>query len=201
MPAQPAGPAPPPPRRSETADAQVEFIEVPKVDAKTATQQMAGLRDAAAPPPVSWRPQTAGWYLLGAMLLIGLSALVWRGVRRWQANRYRREAVAAVQALEPDLDDAARRPSALRALAEIVKRTRLSEVRRPDVASLSGRAWAEHLDATWPGRGAFTSAPGSMLVGLAYRPDPALRALPSSEAVALARLVRRWIVEHHAAVR
>ena len=128
----------------------VEYIEVPKVDAKTAATLMASLRDVAVPPPVSWRPQTAGWYVVGALLLAGLLWMALRQYRRWQAQRYRRDALSALQALEPALADPARRVVALRQMAELVKRTQLSETERQAVASLSGVVWLKALDKGWP---------------------------------------------------
>jgi len=57
------------------------------------------LQDVIVPPPISWQPQTAGWLLL--TLLLGL--LVLRGLyykmQRWWQQRYRREALVALRAI------------------------------------------------------------------------------------------------------
>jgi hypothetical protein len=177
-----------------------QYIEVPKVDGKTAATQMASLRDVTVPPPVSWRPQTAGWYVVGALLLAGLAWIAWRQVRRWQANRYRREALAALQALESALADSTRRPQALRALAEIVKRTQLSEMDRQAVASLSGATWLDALDRSWPHHG-FSTPAVRRLGELSSATDETLARMPAADVTALVVTVRAWMGAPHAGVR
>jgi hypothetical protein len=175
----------------------VEYIEVPKVDAKTAATQMASLRDVAVPPPVSWRPQTAGWYVVGALLLAGLLWMALRQYRRWQAQRYRRDALSALQALEPALADPARRVVALRQMAELVKRTQLSETERQAVASLSGVVWLKALDKGWPRHG-FTTPPLNVLADLSSATDETLSSMPAGQVTALVAALRRWVGASHA---
>jgi hypothetical protein len=176
------------------------YEEVPKVDAKVAVEQMAGLRDIAVPEPVSWRPQTAGWFIVLALLLAGAAAVVARLVRRWKNNRYRRLAVAELAAIEKRMATAAERPAALRAMAELVKRTRLCEVDRPVVASLSGEAWLQHLDRTWHGT-SFTTGPGRLLADVVYRRDEELAQVSADDTSSLVSLVRQWTRGHDAAAR
>lgn len=174
-----------------------KFIEVPKVDAKTAAVEMAGLRDVTAPPPISYWPQTAGWSVLAALLAALLAWTLWRRFRRWQALAYRREAMAALERLGPRLADAATRPSALREVAAIVKRTQLEELSRPAIAPLSGAAWRTQL-ASAEG-GALDDAATRLLVDVSSAKDARLAATPPEETDALLASVRHWL--HHARVR
>lgn len=177
-----------------------KFIEVPKVDPKVASVEMAPLRDVASPAPVSMRPQTVGWYVLGAVVVALFVWVVWRQARRWQAARYRREALAEVDALSDALTDAHSRPAALRALAAIVKRTQLAEERRPAVASLSGVAWRSHLEAA-ADRGHLPTEAATLLVEVSSARDERLARLAADDVSALVAAVRHWITAHHAGIR
>lgn len=63
------------------------------------TYMLRELQDVTVPDAISWQPQTAGWLLLA--LLLGALALLWlyHRVQRWWQQRYRREALAALRAL------------------------------------------------------------------------------------------------------
>ena len=39
-------------------------------------EKLTGLQELALPEPVTYMPQTAGWYLLAAALLLGIVLLV-----------------------------------------------------------------------------------------------------------------------------
>ena len=53
------------------------------------------------PAPVSLVPQTAGWWVLGALLLSALGYGLWRFMLHWRADAYRRAALSEL-ALAPD---------------------------------------------------------------------------------------------------
>lgn len=176
-----------------------EFIEVPKVDAKTAATQLHALRDIAPPPPVSWRPQTAGWIVLALVVLAAIAWALWHAARRYRVRRYRREALTELDRLESVLHDPAQRRSGLWQLSALVKRTRLSEAPRAVAAGLSGEAWMRQLDETW--KPEFSDGPGQPLADVVYRSRAQIDALTDQELAALTATVRRWISRHHAAVR
>ena len=99
------------------------------------------LREIPLPVPVSYAPQTIGWYIVGALLVAGLAWLAVRWHRSWRANRYRRAALA-------ELCAAGARGQPGHALPALVKRTALSFAPREEVAGLSGDRWLEFLDRT-----------------------------------------------------
>ncbi|MGP6459421.1 DUF4381 domain-containing protein [Pseudomonas parakoreensis] len=80
------------------------------------------LKELSLPAPVSYAPQTWGWWLLLALLVV-LALVV--GVRRywqWRRDRYRREALVRLAQLRERSDDL----NALRELPELLKRVALS---------------------------------------------------------------------------
>lgn len=140
------------------------------------------LAEPGEPAPVSMAPATAGWTVLALMLALAILWLLWRGVRQWRANAYRRAALAELASAGDD-------PAAV---AAILRRTALAAWPRTRVASLRGGEWLRFLDST--GGDGFTDGPGAVLARAPYRtagPTPGLGALA-------ARWVRRHRVEEPA---
>ncbi|WP_347900546.1 DUF4381 domain-containing protein [Pseudomonas purpurea] len=79
------------------------------------------LQTLGLPAPVSYMPQTWGWWVLLGLLIVGL--LAWSGWHywQWQRNRYRREALARLAQLHSRNE-----LSSLRELPELLKRVGLS---------------------------------------------------------------------------
>ncbi|MCU7215753.1 DUF4381 domain-containing protein [Pseudomonas sp. VE 196-7] len=80
------------------------------------------LKELSLPAPVSYAPQTWGWWLLLGLLVV-LALVV--GVRRywqWRRDQYRREALVRLAQLRVRSDDL----NALRELPELLKRVALS---------------------------------------------------------------------------
>lgn len=97
--------------------------------------------EVVSPQAVSWMPQTIGWWWLGAALLgLGLHYL-WRRLRHWYRNRYRREAVQRLQALPGDDPF-----EQLLEVNKLLKLTAMQAYTREQVASLSGQDWADFLN-------------------------------------------------------
>ncbi len=153
------------------------------------------LHDVVLGEPVSWMPQTVGWWVLLGLVLLALGWATFVALRRRRANRYRRLAFARLDEIEQALIDAASRPGALTALPELVKQTALACRPRSEVASLSGQPWLRFLNASYGGDG-FTEGPGRLLPTLAYATPWATRALGTQELDALIGLVRLWIRRH-----
>jgi Ca-activated chloride channel family protein len=117
------------------------------------------LAEPAQPPAVSMVPQTVGWVVLAVIVLFLLTWLVWRGVRSWQTNAYRRIALAELQLAGDD-------PAAI---AAILRRTALAAWPRTQVASLVGDDWLAFLDRSG-GEDEFSSAMGQAMLKAPYRP-------------------------------
>ena len=133
------------------------------------------------PEPVSWMPQTVGWIVLAVWLLVCSSLVAWSLFRSWQRNRYRREALAALDSIAPNGDGAA--------VAILLKRTALAAYPRRRVASLYGAAWAEFLCES-SRHDPLVESSAAELASAAWR--------PGATAESLIAPARRWIKAHHA---
>lgn len=158
-----------------------------------AQKALEGLADVVVSAPVSWMPQTIGWAVLAALLLVALTVALWKWRRHALANRYRSEALAELTTLAPRLQDAGARGAALIGIAELLKRTAMAAYSRDEVAHLSGAAWVDLLRARGPGMSAEAV---SLLDDLEYLDARTLAAVTDSEAHAILTAARRWIRGH-----
>jgi hypothetical protein len=138
------------------------------------------LHDFYQPPPPAWTPQTIGWYVLfgmGGLLILWIAI---HFIRRWFADRYRREALRELALLPPEQFSA------------LLKRTALAAWPREKVASLSGEAWLQFLDQSIRSD-LFHRAPANRVEEIALRPV----VLSNEETYALRNTVVEWIRRHH----
>ena len=157
---------------------------------------LAGLKEIGLPPATPWWPQTAGWYVLFALVAAGILWVLFRWARSWWRNRYRSAALAELARIEQGWQKG---EATLQEIPELVKRTALQAAPRAEVAALSGDEWLRYLDRSYGGDG-FTQGPGRMLCSLAYRPVPAGLRQESNDLRNLFGLVASWIRHHHARV-
>lgn len=166
----------------------------PKLDPATETA-LGTLKDIATPAPVSWLPQTWGWVLLALVVLAGLSIWIGIAIRRYRANRYRRDALRELSLIEQNMRDPATCMLALQELAALLKRVMLAAWPRTEVAALTGAAWVDFLR-RHDGASA-EDALATVLDGLEYHRRSDVTILPSSFAAELTSSARRWIANHH----
>ena len=98
--------------------------------------------EVVPPESISWLPQTVGWSWLGVAVLALTLHYLWRRLKHWYRNRYRREAVARLQALSSNT-------GATEFVADInsvLKITALVAYSRESVAKLSGESWVNFLN-------------------------------------------------------
>ena len=140
------------------------------------------MHDLAMPAPVSWLPQTDGWWVL----LAWLTVVVLLGLLKWRTNRqknlYRREALANLRSLVKAGRTAGQ-------VAELVKRTALTAYPRVEVAGLYGEDWATFLVKS-SGDDPVVQSGASRLAIAAYRPDVQIDEI--------ATCAERWIRRHRA---
>ncbi|WP_085632753.1 DUF4381 domain-containing protein [Pseudomonas sp. R16(2017)] len=165
---------------------------------------IAQLKELGLPAPVSYAPQTWGWWALLALLLAATALIGFRRYRQWQRNRYRREALLRLAQLRSRSDDL----RALRELPELLKRVALSmpvPARKTHLASplpqgpaaLGDTDWQRFLErhCTDPLPSDFSHRLGQ----LAYAPDTVLQALPEAQRQTLFDLCQTWVERHHVA--
>lgn len=160
----------------------------------SAEAALKALNDIVVPTPVSYMPQTWGWAALAILLLAVFALLAWRWLRRWKANRYRREALAALDALARQAESSATPAGVEQELAELLKRTALGAWPREEVAKLSGAAWAEFLAAH---SGESADPVLSALVDEQEYRAPDAGELSAKEQARMIAAVRKWIEGHY----
>lgn len=155
------------------------------------------LADVSMPAPPSWVPQTAGWAVLGVLLLVVALWAGWRAWRRYRANRYRREALAELSSLEAGVDAGNdQRTRALVGAAVLLKRTALAAWPREEVAALSGDDWGRFLDTHAGSASDAARALAPLVDDIEYRGPEALSAVSASDARAFLGACRQWIAGH-----
>lgn len=164
------------------------------------SDRMWGLKELPLPEPVSYGPQTAGWYVLALLLLLLLVWLAWLRRRRWQRNAYRRDALNRLQAIANTLDNPNEPTANLAELPLILRRAALQAGRRQDVASLRGREWIAWLNAS-AGKTLFTDEMAALIDQLPYAPSASLAVLREEPRTQkLLNASQNWVRDHHAAV-
>lgn len=143
------------------------------------TAPLNKLHDFYQPPPPAWTPHTIGWYVLFSILGSFALWMVFRSVRRWLANRYRREALRELELLPRTQ------------LSSLLKRTALAAWPREKVAALTGDAWLNFLNTTADDN-LFQQTPGDRLEELALRPTD----LSGEDERRLRQMAAEWIRRH-----
>jgi hypothetical protein len=160
------------------------------------TEDLGALHEVVVPAAVPLTPQTAGWWLILAALLVSLAAVARWGLLRWRADAYRRAALVELEALRSPL--LSKDPAAFSALAALLKRVALQVLPREEVASLSGEAWLRLLDGTWESGSGGLTASARVLTEAPYLPAAALEAIPAGELEATLARVQAWVERHRA---
>lgn len=144
------------------------------------------------PPELSWQLHGYGWWCLALCLALLIGRRAWRWHERYQINRYRRQALAWLDALPPYCPenpgpDYGNIPALLRKVA-------LCSGERVEVVALSGQEWESWLDSRCPGCD-FGGRSRGLLYRLAFTPEP----LSESEMGQLLLQVRYWVGYHRSA--
>jgi hypothetical protein len=153
---------------------------------------LAELRDIHLPGPIEVWPPALGWWLVAILLSCALLALVIGLRRRWQKNAYRRMALQELDLIEQSRTQGADSTEIVLKLQQLLKRTAIAGYSRASVASLSGVAWTQFLDATGNTQH-FSLGPGELLIDGPYQPDLSHQA---DQLLPLIRLCRQWISHH-----
>lgn len=154
-----------------------------------------GLHETTLPAPVSYFPQTIGWWVVAILILALAIWIGYRIARYRRANRYRGIALDRLAELERELTTP-ERAKALATIPQLVKRVTLEAYPRSDVASLSGKAWLEFLNESYGGTG-FTDGVGKLLPVLSCVAPSHFEGIREKEMSELTALIRRWIKTHH----
>ncbi len=145
---------------------------------------LGDFNEVVSPPAIDWWPQTAGWYVVAALLLVWLAYRGWRALLHWHRNRYRREGARRLAALAPG-------PELLAGVNRVLKLSAMAAFTRTQVASLSGAAWPDFLNAACE-QPAFDTETSAWLALGVYREQ----ALDDADRRRLLAAAERWLREH-----
>jgi len=152
------------------------------------------LQDIVEPAAISWWPPAAGLWILLALLLVWMIAIGLRLWIRYKRNSYRREALALLKHIEPGLQPAQTRGSALAEVALLLKRTALSAYPREDVAELSGEEWLAFLDRTGHTHD-FSQGAAAVIGKISWQPQAGAM-LSDQNLKEIVNAVQHWINHH-----
>jgi hypothetical protein len=162
---------------------------------QSAETQLEGLIEIVPPQPVSYWPETIGWFFLLALIALAAAWFIFRRHRCRKANEYRRWALTELVELAQTMEDEKSIGRALAELPVLVKRTALHCFSREKIASLSGEKWLAFLDSSYKGTG-FAQGPGRLLEEVAYKPADQLGHYAQDNIRPLINLIRTWIKTH-----
>lgn len=141
------------------------------------------------PSAISWLPQTLGWKVLVAFLLILLLRKAYQSYKSYQKNAYRREALAWLSQckIAHDIDMYKHLPALLR-------KTALTAFNRSDICTLSGKDWENWLDQRCS-KTNFTAICPDILYQLSFMPASSL-SFKKEEYQTLMAQISLWIKYH-----
>jgi len=161
----------------------------PGIIAPTQTDPLAQLRDIHLPSAIeSWPPAPGWWGLAFLGILLSLILLYWIW-GKWQANKYRREAIRQLNKIAETYDSDGDAILFLHDYQVLLKRVALTHYSRDLVANLTGEAWVAFLDES-SNSSEFTMGGGQALIDGNYVEDPSINASELHE------LGRHWIRKH-----
>lgn len=149
---------------------------------------LQNLNDIALPGTVALWPPAPGWYVVMAVLLVLLSWGLFRALKAWRQDTYRREAKRELAEIM------AGGASSARQIPPLLKRAALAAWPRQDVAGLNGPAWHAFLDRT-AATDRFCSGAGDVLDRLSYGASGGYR--PSEADIeTLGTAAEHWLKYH-----
>ena len=155
--------------------------------------QINSLEPIIAPEPVSFWPPAPGWYILAALVLLLLLYGIYRAIKKYQKNQYRRLALKELAGLSFPTNSE-QFVQSVSALNVLMKRTALAGFSRERVAGLSGMNWLNFLETTYPS-GQFKQSPGKFLAEIGYVSEKNLE-LQDKDWQELIYICEKWIRHH-----
>jgi hypothetical protein len=145
------------------------------------------LRDLHLPDGITFWPLAPGWWIVIALLLIGLGIMLQRWLRARARGAARRHALRQLDVIVSDYDVHRDLIAFGANLSELLRRTMLAYAPRSNVAGLTGEEWLGWLDHDLA-QPVFANGPGRQLLDLPYRrPDSDLSLVDKEKLVAAVR--------------
>jgi hypothetical protein len=122
-------------------DHLAEALQIP-VDDGFGNLMLTGLKEIRLPETVSWWPQAPGWKYLAIILLVLGTYSLFKALKRWRKNAYRRVAISQLTEISAR---GVTEESAYQ-LAYLIKATALRVYPRIEIAALTGTPWFTYLN-------------------------------------------------------
>ena len=126
------------------------------------------LRGLHLPDAIGWWPLAPGWWLVIALLVLGLGLLLRDALRRHSRSRARRHALRQLEQYTAAFADHGNSVTLGIEVSELLRRAMLAYAPRGDVAGLTGEAWLAWLDHDLA-EPHFLKGAGRSLLDLPYR--------------------------------
>ncbi|MDH3351492.1 MAG: DUF4381 domain-containing protein [Gammaproteobacteria bacterium] len=149
--------------------------------------QQLPLRDLHLPEAIGWWPPAPGWWVLIALLAVGIGYLVRHYMRTYARGAARRRALRKLNELTAEFEQHRNAVAFSSSLSELLRRTMLAYAPRHEIAGLTGNAWLAWLDRDLD-QPRFQSEAGRKLLELPYRrPGDDVTAMELVDVVAAVR--------------
>lgn len=153
---------------------------------------LAQMNDVITPEPVGLWPPAPGWWLLGILLCVVIGISLFSLWHRHRQNRYKKFALAELDALRRN-QDLYRNSELAQAVNAVLKKTALNAYShsRHRLAALYGEAWLDFLDRTL--KKPAPQTPDKSWISKMYQPYVSSESI---DRVALQHYARHWVKYH-----
>lgn len=114
------------------------------MDEQLQAQLLAQLKDVQLPPPVSWWPPAIGWWLVALITLMAISAVGYYLHKRHTQNRYRKLALAELNAHFAQWQNLSDDKAYISAANNVLKR--VVKVFNPNLVNQFADTWIDALE-------------------------------------------------------
>ncbi len=156
---------------------------------------ISNLNPIFMPEPVPFEPVTLGWYIIASVFFLIVLLIIYRIIKKWRKNSYRRLAINELNQITPSLHQADTRRQALQQISILVKRVAMKSYSRSSVASLYGNDWINFL-CEKNKRTKIHSATIKIITEDIYRSPDSLKNISREELNVFASDVKMWIGGH-----
>ncbi len=150
--------------------------------------QLKDLKDIHLPDPVSFWPPAPIWYLVAALALFALIAIVYFIWKRQRNKRLQKRALKELEKIEQYKNPTKK----ILQLSELLRRVAIKVYSRQEVAGLSGKAWLQLLDQGLK-TNEFTAGVGNIISTIPYQKIPS-KNLSTTQIKALLALTKKWLL-------
>lgn len=149
---------------------------------------LENLRDIHLPNAITDWPPALGWWILGSLLLLLLAWGMWKIGMRYQQRHLQRMALSSYLQIEQQYLNHQNSLRLIKQYSNLLRRVAMARFSRPQVASLTGKAWLNFLDQS-AGMKVFRTDVGQLLLTAPFqKADTEFKQLS-----ALTSAIKQWI--------